>query len=274
LILLFALLQLGFATGATHIAYTITYAEFLPNYKCVDSSVPIFGAESSPPSGRYGVMLWLSLACAGDFVITGSIVWHLRKAQKTSVSPTALGCFAEEAADRLLMQGFSKTASLLRKIMRSTVENNLITSVLALVSCDDSSCLAPARLTTGAVQLDAVLFAEVNGNWHIAVNILLPKVYTLSFLASCELRSATGAQARRRLTPSSSLSERPKQAYHEPKSRALRSARLGGACAIGRKVLEECGEWDGRKTAREGPKRRGRRSEERDGDPGELKRSL
>ncbi|ORY41108.1 hypothetical protein BCR35DRAFT_311375 [Leucosporidium creatinivorum] len=129
-ILLLALLQLGFATGGAHIAFTLRYEQFLPQYK-------------------YGVTLWLTLACAGDFLITGSIVWYLRKAQKGS--------------------GFSETASLLKKISRSTIENNFLTSVLAL--------------------LDAVLFAEVNGNWHIAINIVLPKVYILSFLASLTARS-------------------------------------------------------------------------------------
>lgn len=64
-------------------------------------------------------------------MITGSIVWYLRKAQKGSVS---LAPSTEIAPNGLDSQGFSETTSLLKKIVRSTTENNLLTSILALVS--------------------------------------------------------------------------------------------------------------------------------------------
>ncbi|ORY41109.1 hypothetical protein BCR35DRAFT_311376 [Leucosporidium creatinivorum] len=130
IIVVLSCIQLGFATGASGIAFTVPISSFISKYS-------------------FGVSIWLSCACAADGIITISIVYYLGKAKKSSA--------------------FSETTTILSIIIRSTIENNLLTGVVALV--------------------DAVLFARSSTNWHVALNVALPKLYTISFLASLTARS-------------------------------------------------------------------------------------
>ncbi|KAL8283275.1 hypothetical protein RQP46_005685 [Phenoliferia psychrophenolica] len=87
---------------------------------------------------------WLVLRHAADVLITGCIIYFLRKVNKES--------------------GFAETSTLVRKIMRSTMENNLATAGLALG--------------------DALSFNFSHTNWHLVLAFALPKFYILSLLVS------------------------------------------------------------------------------------------
>ncbi|KAM0756474.1 hypothetical protein T439DRAFT_30640 [Meredithblackwellia eburnea MCA 4105] len=111
---------------------------------------------------NWGIQLWLAPAAAGDMVITASIIFYLRKVSNNS--------------------GFAETSTMMRMIMRSTLENNSVTAVLAL--------------------LDLLLFSLSTTNWHLFTALSLPKLYIISFLTSLNGRSriletASGATTRR-----------------------------------------------------------------------------
>lgn len=186
-----ALIQLGFATGATVIAFTRPVADFLSDYtyvfapptlpRCLSFPSPFsanFTADSIHSRRHsFGITIWLASACVADFLITTSIVYHLRKAKKES--------------------GFVETQSILSTIIKTTIECNLLTAVVAMVRpCAWAARDSPDLADPSFVQLDAIVFARVPNNWHVALNVVLTKLYTLSLLAS---------RASARLTPLSTL---------------------------------------------------------------------
>lgn len=93
LIVIIALVQAGFAVGATYICFTHTIADFLPVYS-------------------FGVSTWLALACVGDFIIAGGITWYLRKAR--------------------MLSNYTDTSNMITKIIYTTVETNGLTAIVAL----------------------------------------------------------------------------------------------------------------------------------------------
>ncbi|KAM0753485.1 hypothetical protein T439DRAFT_156281 [Meredithblackwellia eburnea MCA 4105] len=121
-----------FACGGTYITFAYQIQQWRKHY-------------------TWGVLIWLGSAAVSDLLITGSIVYYLRKAQKTS--------------------SFHETNSLLDKIIRSTMENNLLTACVAL--------------------MDGITFASNGTSWHITMNQVLPKLYTLSFIITLNARVPT-----------------------------------------------------------------------------------
>ncbi|KAG7444302.1 uncharacterized protein BT62DRAFT_235335 [Guyanagaster necrorhizus] len=92
------------------------------------------------------VILWLVSACVADMLITVILVWHLRR-HKT---------------------GFQASDELVDKIIRSTVQTGLITSVCAIV--------------------DLITYLLVSNSLHLLFNFPLSKLYTNTLMSSLNSR--------------------------------------------------------------------------------------
>ncbi|KAH8917070.1 hypothetical protein BT69DRAFT_676708 [Atractiella rhizophila] len=88
----------------------------------------------------YGAYSWLLSAGLADFIIVVSMIFYLTKTR----------------------QGFNGTTAIISRIIRLTLETNLLTSILAI--------------------LDLILFLSIQSGWNVAINISLTPLYINSLL--------------------------------------------------------------------------------------------
>ncbi|KAI5477114.1 S-phase kinase-associated protein 1 [Pseudohyphozyma bogoriensis] len=93
-------------------------------------------ANWNDPYIRWDVTLWLAAACAADVTITGTILYQLNKVKKRTE--------------------YSRTISMIRTIMKRTVESNGVTALWAIA--------------------DAALYLGSNDPWHVVLNYCLGKL--------------------------------------------------------------------------------------------------
>ncbi|KAK4052828.1 hypothetical protein OIV83_002115 [Microbotryomycetes sp. JL201] len=120
---------------------------------------------------EWGVFIWLLSAAAADVLLTSALVYYLRRHRQETE--------------------FQDTKSLLNKVISNTVENNLIT---CLVAC-----------------IDAVVFGLYRrlGNWHVVLNGMLVGLYFISFLTSLNAKHSF-AERQSSIRNLSSLANVPK----------------------------------------------------------------
>ncbi|GAA5992152.1 hypothetical protein JCM11641_003256 [Rhodosporidiobolus odoratus] len=127
-----SLLQLAFAVGGTWKIYMLN-REF-----------------ARFDEFRYGVALWLLAAAAADVLITASLIGYLHRAASNV---------------------HQRSTSIVRRIMRITVETNGLTCLVAVA--------------------DAILFvARPKQSWHVIPNLSLVKLYFNGCLVSLNARTA------------------------------------------------------------------------------------
>ncbi|KAM0786935.1 hypothetical protein ACM66B_002356 [Microbotryomycetes sp. NB124-2] len=119
----------------------------------------------------YGVFIWLLSSAAADILLTSALVYHLRQHKKETA--------------------FQDTKSLLNRVISNTIENNLLTCVVACV--------------------DAVMFGLYRqlGNWHVILNGMLFGLYYISFLTSLNAKHGFAEQRSSVRHMSSSLANVP-----------------------------------------------------------------
>ncbi|KAK4704106.1 hypothetical protein P7C70_g2108, partial [Phenoliferia sp. Uapishka_3] len=141
--------QLGFAIGGSYICFSLPINQWRERY-------------------TFGVYIWLGSEALADALITASIVWFLRREKSKAA--------------------FDRTNTVLSRIIRMTMENNGATAVVAMT---DAAVFAVTSSTwyqdvptshSGTCQL-ILLFQR-----HACLNMILPKIYTLSFIITLNSR--------------------------------------------------------------------------------------
>ncbi|SCV74792.1 BQ2448_7821 [Microbotryum intermedium] len=127
LIMMLSVLQFGFGVAGSIMIYVL------------DSKFSRFHEFT------YGVTIWLVSAACADILITVSLIYYLRRASNANE--------------------FSKTHTIVTRIIRRTIETNALTMLVAVA--------------------DAILFIIDPGlAWHVIPNFLLVKLYFNSLLVS------------------------------------------------------------------------------------------
>ncbi|GAA5997654.1 DUF6534 domain-containing protein [Rhodotorula paludigena] len=127
-----SLLQFAFATGSTWMIYRL------------DSKFARFGEF------RYGVAIWLLSAAVADILITGSLIFYLRRATKND---------------------YQTSSPIVERIIRVTIETNGLTCIFAIVDA-------------------VLFVAMPKDSWHVLPNLSLVKLYFNGLLVSLNSRKA------------------------------------------------------------------------------------